>query len=145
MRKVLLLLAAAILTMAAAGADAHSARPLAFTHAVLIDGRGGPAIEDGVLVVRDRTIEAAGAMTEVRIPADARVIDLHGKTVMPGLADMHVHLVGGWDGEATDLLGYRRYLNALLYAGVTTVLDTGNVKPFVVQLRDEIAAGRLTA
>jgi imidazolonepropionase-like amidohydrolase len=62
---------------------------------------------------------------------------------MPGLADMHVHLLGGWDGESVDMLGYRRYLNALLYSGVTTVLDTGNVKPYVIQLRDEIAAGRL--
>ena len=41
------------------------------------------------------------------------------------------------------MLGYRRYLNALLYAGVTTVLDTGNVEPFIVQLRAEVAARRL--
>lgn len=45
---------------------------------------------------------------------------------MPGLADMHVHLTGGWDGVSVDLLGYRRYLNALLYAGITTVQDTRN-------------------
>ena len=62
---------------------------------------------------------------------------------MPGLADMHVHLLGGWDGHAVDMLGYRRYMNALLYAGVTTVLDTGNVQPYIVQLRAETAAGRL--
>lgn len=62
---------------------------------------------------------------------------------MPGLAEMHVHLVGGWDGYAVDMLGYRRYLNALLYASVATVLDTGNVQPFIVQMRAEIAAGRL--
>src|SRR5256886_10528382 len=41
------------------------------------------------------------------------------------------------------MLGYRRYMNALLYAGVTTVLDTGNVQPYIVQLRAETAAGRL--
>jgi imidazolonepropionase-like amidohydrolase len=56
---------------------------------------------------------------------------------------MHVHLVGGWDGEGVDMLGYRRYLSALLYSGVTTVLDTGNVQPYVLQLRQEIEAGRL--
>src|SRR5207248_2498240 len=50
---------------------------------------------------------------------------------------------GGWDGHAVDMLGYRRYMNALLYAGVTTVLDTGNVQPYIVQLRAEAAAGRL--
>jgi len=63
--------------------------------------------------------------------------------LMPGLADMHVHLLGGWDGHAVDMLGYRRYMNALLYAGITTVLDTGNVQPYIVQLRAETAAGRL--
>ncbi len=62
---------------------------------------------------------------------------------MPGLADMHVHLLGGWDGEGVDMLGYRRYLSALLYSGITTVLDTGNVQPYVLQLRQEIEAGRL--
>jgi len=62
---------------------------------------------------------------------------------MPGLADMHVHLTGGWDGETTDMLGYQRYLNALLYAGVTTVLDTGNVQPYILQLRQEVSNGRL--
>jgi imidazolonepropionase-like amidohydrolase len=41
------------------------------------------------------------------------------------------------------MLGYQRYLNALLYAGVTTVLDTGNVQPFVLQMRQEVAAGRI--
>ena len=119
-------------------------RPVAFTHAVIIDGNGGAPIENGVLVVRGEKIEAVGDASSVTIPAGADVRDLKGKTVMPGLADMHVHLVGGWDGEAVDLLGYQRYLNAYLYAGVTTVLDAGNVLPYVVQLRDEIAAGRLT-
>ena len=76
-------------------------------------------------------------------PSGAAVTDLHGKVLMPGLADMHVHLLGGWDGHAVDMLGYRRYMNALLYAGVTTVLDTGNVQPYIVQLRAETAAGRL--
>jgi imidazolonepropionase-like amidohydrolase len=41
------------------------------------------------------------------------------------------------------MLGYQRYMNALLYAGVTTVLDTGNVESYVLQLRAETAAGRL--
>jgi imidazolonepropionase-like amidohydrolase len=79
----------------------------------------------------------------VRVPAGVRIIDARGRTLMPGLADLHVHLTGGWDGETTDLLGFPRYLNALLYAGVTTVLDVGNVLPYVQQMRQEIAAGRL--
>ena len=47
---------------------------------------------------------------------------------------MHVHLLGGIDGVGLDILGYQKYLNALLYAGVTTVMDTGNVAPFILQL-----------
>jgi imidazolonepropionase-like amidohydrolase len=121
----------------------QTGKPLAFTHAVIIDGVGGPPIEDGTLIVRGDKIEAVGPVGDVQIPGDAEIIDLGGKVLMPGLADMHVHLVGGWDGETVDILGYRRYLNALLYAGVTTVLDTGNMKPFVIQMREEIAAGRL--
>ena len=62
---------------------------------------------------------------------------------MPALADMHVHMIGGWDGESVDILGYQRYLNSLLYSGVTTVMDMGNVLPFSVQLRQEINAGRV--
>jgi hypothetical protein len=114
-----------------------------FTNAVLIDGTGAPAVEHATVVVNGEKIEAAGPASSVPIPHGASVTDLRGKVLMPGLADMHVHLVGGWDGHATDMLGYRRYLNALLYAGVTTVLDTGNVQPYIVQMRAEVAAGRL--
>jgi imidazolonepropionase-like amidohydrolase len=128
--------------LSAAGAEAP-ARPIAFTHAVVLDGNGGPPIEDGVVVVRGERIEAVGTAGTVPIPAGADLRDVGGKVVMPGLADMHVHLAHGWDGKSSDLLGYQRYLNGLLYAGVTTVLDAGNVLPFVVQLRDEVAAGRV--
>jgi hypothetical protein len=92
-------------------------------------------------VIRGDRIEAVG--TNVSVPAGAQILDVSGATVMPGLADMHVHLLGGWDGEGVDILGYRRYLSSLLYAGVTTVLDTGNVQPYVLQLRQETEAGRL--
>src|SRR6184192_1150361 len=123
---------------ARAGAGGPAAQPAqAFTNAVLIDGTGAPAVEHATVVIRGATIEAAGPAGEVKIPSGAVVTDLHGKVLMPGLADMHVHLLGGWDGHAVDMLGYRRYMNALLYAGVTTVLDTGNVQPYIVQLRAE--------
>jgi hypothetical protein len=116
---------------------------IAIVHARIIDGRGGPVIPDGAVLIRGKRIEVLGATSSVAIPAGAQVIDAAGKTAMPGLADMHVHLVGGWDGETTDMLGFQRYLNALLYAGVTTVLDTGNVQPYILQMRQEVAAGRL--
>ena len=128
---------------AATEAPASASKPQAFINAVLIDGTGAPAVEHATVVIRGSMIESAGPGSSVKVPAGAAVTDLHGKVLMPGLADMHVHLVGGWDGHSVDMLGYRRYLNALLYAGVTTVLDTGNVQPYIVQLRAEVAAGRL--
>ena len=115
----------------------------ALTNAVIIDGTGGTPIENGTVLIRGDRIASVGVSDSVAVPADARVIDVAGKTVMPGLADMHVHLLGGWDGESIDMLGYRRYLNSLLFAGVTTVLDTGNVLPYVAQIRQEVIAGRL--
>jgi len=117
--------------------------PVALIGGVVIDGNGGTPVENGVVLVRDGRIEAVGEAARVRLPTDARVIDLEGRAVMPGLADMHVHLMGGWDGVGSDWLGYQRYLNALLYSGVTTVFDLGNIMPFVLQLRDEVAAGTI--
>ncbi len=121
----------------------QTAPALVLTHAVVIDGAGGAPIEDGVVVIRGERIEAVGPRSGVTAPPGSRILDLSGLSVMPGLADMHVHLLGGWDGEGVDMLGYRRYLSSLLYSGITTVLDTGNVQPFVLQLRQEIEAGRL--
>jgi len=74
---------------------------IAIVHGAIIDGRGGAPIRDGTILIRGRKIDSVGSA--LKVPADARVIDVQGKTVMPGLADMHVHLDGGWDGVTVDL------------------------------------------
>ena len=135
---VLLLLLSTLLWGVAPAQQATAIR-----NALIIDGNGGPPLRDGVILIRGRHIEAIGRTAEVAIPGEARVIDAAGKAVLPGLADMHVHLLGGWDGISVDMLGYPRYLNALLYAGVTTILDTGNVLPYIQQIRQEIQSGHL--
>jgi imidazolonepropionase-like amidohydrolase len=124
---------------------AASDKPVAIVHGRLIDGLGGEPIGDGTVVARGRNIEYAGPSQGAAIPSDAQIIDARGKTIMPGLADMHVHLQGAWDGTSVDLLGYQRYLNAMLYSGITTLMDTGNYQPWILQLRQEQAAGRLLA
>jgi hypothetical protein len=121
-----------------------SAQSIVFTNVRIVDGYGGPPIEQGTIVVEGKKIAAVGLASQVSIPEGARVINGKGRTALPGLADMHVHLMGGWDGIAVDIIGYQRYLNALLYSGVTTVLDTGNVTELALQLRAETATGRLT-
>ncbi|MEQ9270123.1 MAG: amidohydrolase family protein [Haliea sp.] len=134
----------AAISFAALLALPASAEPLAIVGGLLIDGKGGKPVKDATVLIEDGVVIAVGRRAEVDVPEGATVIDAQGKTIMPGLADMHVHLVGGWDGVSVDMLGYQRYLNSLLYAGVTTVLDTGNVMPYIIQMRNEIAAGRLT-
>ena len=117
-----------------------AAQITAITHARLIDGTGRAAADDRTILIEGRVIKAVGG-PDLMPPSGARVIDAKGKTAMPGLADMHVHLVGGWDGVSFDLLGYQNYMNSLLYSGVTTVLDTGNIPPYVLQLRQAVASG----
>ncbi len=131
--------------LAAPSLFAADHKPIAIVHGTLIDGLGGPPVDDATVILRGATIEYAGPARDAKIPSDARIIDAKGRTVMPGLADLHVHLQGAWDGIGVDLLGYQRYFNALLYAGVMTVLDTGNYQPWALQLRQEQAAGRLLA
>ena len=114
---------------------------VAIVNAIIIDGNGDAPIEDGVILIRGDRIEAVGK--KIKIPADAKIIDADGRVAMPGLADMHVHLAAGWSEDGRDVLGYQSRLNALVYAGVTTVFDTGNFLPFVAQLRQEIDAGRI--
>lgn len=141
LRAVSLLVVSAAVT--ARAAESPSTRPLAIVHGTVLDGLGGAPLADGVVLVRGGRIEAVGPAASVPVPKDAEVIDARGKTVLPGLADLHVHLQGGWNGIDNDLLGYQRYLSALLHAGVTTVFDTGNYAPFILQLRQEVAAGRV--
>jgi imidazolonepropionase-like amidohydrolase len=118
-------------------------KPIAIVHGTLIDGLGGAPVENATIILRGKLIEYAGPAGGVTVPLAAQLIDATGKSVMPGLTDLHVHVQGGWDGTAIDLLGYQRYMNSLLYAGVTTILDTGNYQPWILQLRQEQAAGRL--
>src|SRR6266852_2795784 len=59
----------------------------------LIDGYGGPPIENAVVVIEGNTIRAVGPESAVKIPDGARELDTNGYTMMPGLMDMHVHLM----------------------------------------------------
>lgn len=138
-----------MLWMNAALAVALAAMPLqqevtAITNVRIIDGNGGNPISRGVVIFQENRITAVGPSETVAVPAGANVIDGAGKTALPGLADFHTHLIGGWDGDRVDILGYQRYLKSLLYAGVTAVFDAGNVLPYVQQMHQEIEQGRLT-
>src|SRR4051812_28186947 len=59
----------------------------------LIDGTGGPVVQNGVVVVKGDKIVAAGAQSAVAIPAGARVVDLGDATLLPGFIDAHTHII----------------------------------------------------
>ena len=73
---------------------AEPRRTVAIVGATLIDGRGGPAVADSVVVVRGDRIVAAGARASVRVPAGAEVFEARGLTLLPGLIDAHFHIDG---------------------------------------------------
>ncbi|MEM6966910.1 MAG: hypothetical protein AAF573_19250, partial [Bacteroidota bacterium] len=50
--------------------------------------------ENGTLVINGNTIEAIGKASDITIPSDAKVYDVSGKTIMPGIVDAHAHIGG---------------------------------------------------
>jgi len=99
------------------------------TNATVIDGTGTPPVSGRTIVVRDGKIAEVGPSGSIQTPAGARVIDLSGQTVIPGLVGMHDHLfytaVGGRE-TIISLTGPRLYLGS----GVTTIRTTGSVSPY---------------
>jgi len=103
----------------------------------LIDGTGAAPINNAVVVVTDNTITAVGTADRVRVPANAKLIDLGDVTLMPGFIDAHTHLVGRVLGDpAGDNAGVRdfesfaaiisvEHARATLMAGFTSVRNVG--------------------
>ena len=99
--------------------------------------RGG-AIENGTIVVRGNRIEAVGPSGRVRVPADAKRIDVRGRTIIPGLIDVHAHVGGEDDG----ILSQQSWpLVANLAYGVTTAHDPSNDTETVFANSELVRAG----
>ncbi len=103
----------------------------------LIDGTGAASITNAVVVVTDNMIEAVGPVGSVRIPANARMLDLGDVTLMPGFIDAHTHLIGrvlgdpaGDNAAARDFASFGAILSVqnarnTLMAGFTTARNVG--------------------
>ena len=127
-----------------------AAETVAITAAHMIDVVAGRRGDNPVVIATDGRITAVGRQGAVVIPAGARRIDLAGKTILPGLIDMHVHLggtplIGGYRRlEYTDsydtVLGVPNAA-ALLRAGFTTVRALGDEAYVDVALRQMIDEG----
>jgi imidazolonepropionase-like amidohydrolase len=100
-------------------AASASASPLVLTHATVVDGTGAPSRPDTTIVIDGKTIQAIYPSGSQPDPKDARVEDLRGRYVIPGLIDAHVHIT---DVEP-DIAHYQAFLKALLLGGVTGIRD----------------------
>lgn len=118
----------------------EDASVIALIHARVIDGTGAPAQEGRTLILRDGDIETVGEDGKVPVPHDAKVIDLTGKTVLPGLVQLHEHL---WMFGGNGVLGVAgSYPKLYLAAGVTSIRTAGSYNPYVdLRTRNQINAG----
>lgn len=113
---------------------------VALTHARVIDGTGAPARSDVTIIIdhgKITTVDHAAAT-----PKGALVIDLTGKTVIPGLVGLHDHMYYG-----SSVTGSRSMLSSypklFLAAGVTTIRTTGSIDPYQeLNLRHAIETGK---
>lgn len=116
-----------------------------FKGALLIDGSGGPPIKKSILVIEGDKITAVGKEGKVHYPKGARVIDLEGRAIMPGLINAHGHvgLVVGTQNRA-DAYSRENVENALVQYeqyGVTSMMSLGLNRDLVYELRDEQRKG----
>ena len=111
----------------------------------LIDGKGSEPIPNTSILIEN------GKFSEIRpsdidVPATATVIEANGQTVMPGLIDMHAHLLsGGFDTVSEKSMSYdpadqQRALKQMLYWGITSVYDPVQPLEQGLRLRDQIVS-----
>lgn len=110
---------------------------LALRNARLITMRGDEVIERGDIVIRDNRIEAIGPSGSVEIPGDADVRDMTGRTIYPGLVDIHGHTWVGWGVHRNQV---SQFLAQLAY-GVTTQRDPQTSSSDVVTYADRMEIG----
>jgi imidazolonepropionase-like amidohydrolase len=102
---------------------------LALIGGTLVDGTGRAPIPNAAVVIDGDRIVAAGPRAQITVPKDAAVIDTAGKTVLPGLWDMHAHF------EQVE------WGPIYLATGATTVRDCGNELEFITAVRDAVRNG----
>ncbi len=136
----------------AAGPAAQAAN-LALVGGTLIDGYGGPPVVDSVVLIDGERITAVGQVGTLTVPAGTEVISTEGMTVLPGLWDMHVHLMinghadyGHWDRTYPPL--FRSVImpasaRQLLMAGVTSARDLGGPLEDSLAVRDAVSRGEI--
>ncbi len=119
----------------------------------LIDGFGSDPIQNSVIIIEDQRITAVGQVGQLVVPAGAEIISTEGMSVLPGLWDMHVHLmINGhsnysyWDQTYPPLFEsviMPASAHQLLMAGVTSARDLGGPLEESLSVRDRINSGEI--
>ncbi len=132
---------------------AVAAQSMALVGGTLVDGTLKEPIHDSVILVEGERIRAVGTVDTLPVPAGVTVISTEGMTVLPGLWDMHVHLMinGHADYDHWDRTYPARFRDTimpasakqLLLAGVTGARDLGGPLEDSIAVRDAIRAGRI--
>lgn len=123
-----------------------SAPVIALTHARVIDGTGAAPRADQTIIIADGKIRSIGASAAMPTSAGAQVLDLTGKTVIPGLVGMHDHMFYPSGRGAVAIYNEQGFSFPRLYlaSGVTTIRTTGSIEPYTdLELKKLIDAGQL--
>jgi len=113
---------------------------IAFTGATIITMEGNEVIKNGTIVTDGAKILAVGESDKVRLPKDAKVYEMKGKTIMPGMVDAHAH-IGAFRDGLTVQQNWQLYAN--LAFGVTTSHDPSANSETVFTLSEMIKNGSL--
>ena len=138
------LLLAGVLLLFGGSGQLWGGEILALTGGRIIDGNGGSPLEDAVIVIRGSKIASIGP--DFVVPANARIVDLGGMTLLPGLIDAHIHIGGSGGGSAdpreftptaveNSLLSYLKF-------GVTTIYDMA-AHPSLNSMKKALDTGEL--
>jgi imidazolonepropionase-like amidohydrolase len=121
---------------------AFEAPVVALEHVNVIDGNGAPAKADQTVVIDGDVIRAIGPSATTKPPANAKVMDLAGRSVFPGLVGMHDHLFFPSGGAAIyHEMGYS-FPRLYLAGGVTTMRTTGSLETYTdLEIKKKIDAG----
>ncbi|HEY2030516.1 MAG TPA: amidohydrolase family protein [Myxococcales bacterium] len=118
---------------------------IALKGARVIEGTAKPPIDNAVLIVKDEFITGLGPAKTLKVPEGARVIDVKGRTIMPGIVNAHGHVGLVAHGKnSADAYTRENVLSQLLQYekfGVTAVCSLGLNRDLVYEIRDEQRAG----
>ena len=120
---------------------------LVFKNSCVIDGTGAAPLTDATVILDGKLIKQVGRA--IPVPGGAQVIDLKGKTLLPGFSDAHTHMGGSSilerPGASSRFASYdfaENRENALRW-GVTALRSAGDFTPDILEFRDDVNAGKL--